>query len=278
MSEKEFILKNELLKIVFGFKRPFTNRDVISLIKYVIPENKNTLATFQSYIKNMIGTQLRKTGWNQYAKPNFLLPIFPEEQKHKIIRFSNMIDYNYFDENIRSDVNLQMITTYIKPIDLIDLANSYAFIPYSANKVMNGLKNFFLNEISYEYAMTYNIFTRFNQITIMGYKDRFDNHEITTNEFSIKVDLNNDHKPFMVISGEFIFEMLRKIFLVHSITKEKSLLTKLEQPLLVNVIIQEFRDPETTKEILNTIYLRNDIFESRNKEILQSNIFNSVNK
>lgn len=243
-------LYEQLKSIVPNFYRPFRIREVFSLLEYFKQEvNINTLRKYFQYLEK--DGLIIKTDWSNYARDTYYLPTNSIERTIEIpFAFSHKYD---------SD---ELFTTFMNPIDLIELTSLYRYLPFDKNTVTKDLFNWY-DEISYQDAydlLPYEIrLLNIKPVIIYTFADDLHNlniqqnkNDILKNKIAFNCNTKQQRTSFFSLDGEKFVEILRKIVLILSI-KNNMKISKISdylQSVMVNVVIDYEKDDNIRREKL----------------------------
>ena len=245
-----YALYEQLKRIVPNFYRPFRIREVFSLFEFLKQEpNINTLRKyFQNLEKDKI---LVKTDWSNYARSTYYLPTNSVE-KNITIPFAS--SYKYDTE--------ELFTTFLNPLNLIELTNIYKYLPFNQNTVMNELFNWY-DETTYRHTyelLPYEIkFMNFKPIIIHAFTDELHNlniqrneNDITKNKITFSFNTKQQRSAFFTLDGESLVEVLRKAVLILSVKNnmELSKISDYLQTIMTIIVIDSERDLDIKREKL----------------------------
>jgi len=242
-------LYEQLKLIVPNFYRPFRIREVFSLFEFLKQEvNINTLRKyFQHLEKDKIIT---KTNWSDYTRDTYYLPTNSIEKNMEIpFAFSHRYDSE------------ELFTTFLNPLDLIELTSIYKYLPFNKNTVMNDLFNWY-DETTYQYAyglLPYEIkLINFKPVIIHAFADDFHNlnvyknNNITKNKITFNFNTKQQRTGFFSLDGENFVEILRKIVLILSLKNNMTLpkISDYLQKFMVIIVIDYEKDIDIQREKL----------------------------
>ena len=247
---EDLALYDQLKLIVPNFYRPFRIREVFSLLKYLKQEaNINTLRKYFQYLeKDKI---IIKTDWSDYTRDSYYLPTNTIERKVEI-PFA-------FSQKHNSE---ELFTSFLNPLDLIELTSIYKYLPFNENTVMKDLFNWY-DETTYQYAydlLPYDIkFMNFKPVYIHAFTSELHNlniqqndNDITNNKITFNFNTKQQRSAFFTLDGENFVEILRKVVLILSI-KNNMALSKISdylQSIMVIIVVDREKDIDIKRESL----------------------------
>jgi hypothetical protein len=243
-------LYEQLKVIIQNYYRPFRIREVFSLLRFFKQEaNINTLRKYFQYLEK--DGLIIKTDWSNYARDTYYLPT---NSVLKPIETPFVFSHKYKSS--------ELFTTFLDPIDLIELTSLYRYLPFNKNTVTKDLFNWY-DKISYQDAydlLPYEIrLLNIKPVIIYAYAEDLhnlnihqDKKDISKNRITFNFNTKQQRTCFFSLDGEKFVEILRKVVLILSIKNNMDLskISDYLQSVMVNMVIDYEKDGNIRREKL----------------------------